>query len=135
MLRKHAIAKKLQDSGIRPTRQRLLIAGYLFDGHDKHFRPEWVFKKLIKDGYNLSLATVYNNLNHFFEAGLITQVNMGTGRGFFDTNTSHHHHFYDEKLDQLFDIDPCDVALEKTPTPPNGQSIEKIEVIFHIKPS
>ena len=55
-------------------------------------------------GVKVSLATVYNTLHQFTEAGLLRQVVVDAARSYFDTNTGDHQHFYHEDEGMLIDI-------------------------------
>ena len=90
--------------------------------------------KIIKNRHNekISLATVYNTIHAFQKKGYLKEINLGNENSFFDTNTSLHHHFYDEQTKELIDINSEEVELKKIPTPPSGKKIEDIEVTFKI---
>ena len=126
--------KKLRNSGLRPTKQRIKICEALFD-RDKtfHFSISDLMK-IIKNRHNekISLATVYNTIHAFQKKGYLKEINLGNENSFFDTNTSLHHHFYDEQTKELIDINSEEVELKKIPTPPSGKKIEDIEVTFKI---
>src|ERR1700733_13722914 len=85
----------LQDAGLRPTRQRMALAALLFDGCDKHMTAEQVHAALRRNRTRVSLATVYNALHQFTEAGLLREVTIDSNSIYFDTNTGSHHHFFD----------------------------------------
>ena len=90
--------------------------------------------KIIQDHHNekISLATIYNTVHSFKKKGYLKEINIGNEMSYFDTNTSSHHHFYDEDTKELTDISSNDVAIKKNPTPPSGKKIESVEVTFKI---
>ena len=90
------VSKLLRRAGLRPTRQRVALAVLLFGSGDRHVTAEMLHEEAVKSGERVSLATVYNALNQFRNAGLLREVVVAPGRSYFDTNTGHHHHFFVE---------------------------------------
>ena len=126
--------EKLRSSGLRPTKQRLKICDILFN-KDKtfHFSISDLMKILQnQDNKKISLATVYNTVHAFQKKGYLKEINIGNDISYFDTNTSSHHHFYDEQTKELIDINSQEVEIKKTPMPPSGKKIDDIEVTFKI---
>ena len=82
---------------------------------------------------SVSLATVYNTLHQFTDAGLLKEIMVDPGRSYFDTNTSHHHHFYCETSGELLDIDGADVTIDLLLEPPSGKEVSGIDVIVRVK--
>ena len=125
--------RRLRDAGLRTTRQRLALAEILFgDGLDRHVTAESLFARAAGMGARLSLATVYNCLHQFTNAGLLRIVTVDSGRAYFDTNLSQHHHFYYERSGELSDIPACDVQLAQLPAAPAGQRISRVDVILRL---
>ncbi len=122
----------LQNSGIRPTKIRLSIAGLLFDGTDKHVTVDNVIEMARLSKIKTSVASVYNTLNQFAAAGLLRRVTVEQGKAFFDTNLSEHHHFFYEDEDRLEDIPMGAIQVEGLPDLPAGRSIKAIEVTVRI---
>jgi Fur family iron response transcriptional regulator len=125
---------KLRNSGLRPTRQRIRICEVLFN-RDKTFQFSINdLKKILQNKFNekISLATVYNTVNAFQKKGYLKEINIGSEISYFDTNTTSHHHFYDEQTKELIDINSQEVEIKKSPIPPSGKKIEGIEVTFKI---
>ena len=112
---------KLRNSGLRPTRQRIRICEVLFN-RDKtfHFSINDL-KKILQTKFNekISLATVYNTVNAFQKKGYLKEINIGSEISYFDTNTTSHHHFYDEQTKELIDINSQEVEIKKSPIPPS----------------
>ncbi len=126
--------EKLRSSGLRPTKQRLKICDILFN-RDKtfHFSISDLMKILQnQDNKKISLATIYNTVHAFQKKGYLKEINIGNDISYFDTNTSSHHHFYDEQTKELIDINSQEVEIKKTPMPPSGKKIDDIEVTFKI---
>ena len=124
-----------QKTGLRTTRQRRAIAQLLFaDGKDRHVTAEWVADALRLQGIQFALGTVYNTLHSFVEAGLLREVS-GVEKGVivFDTNTSEHHHFYDEPNKTLIDIPHGSIDISNLPEAPEGKSISGYDVIIRLK--
>lgn len=128
-------AKILSTAGLRATHPRLCVARILFgDGEDRHVTAEWVAERLDSDGENIVLASVYNTLHAFVSAGLLREVH-GAERGviIFDTNTTPHHHFYNETTKQLTDIPADAVKVLKLPEPPKGAKTVGCEMIIRVR--
>ena len=134
-MKKIDILKKLRTSGLRPTKQRVEIAKFLFE-RDKtfHFTVESLNKLLEKKTSNkFALATIYNTVHAFKSAGHLSEVEVRGKKTYFDTNISNHHHFYDSENSELIDIDSNDVVIQKIPKAPNGKKIKNIEVFINLK--
>ena len=135
MDKKKDLASKLRTSGLRPTKQRIKLAEFLFN-RDKtfHFTVENLDKAINKknSGDKIALATIYNTVHAFKKAGHLKEILIKEGKSYFDTNTSSHHHFYDEVNNELTDIENNKIELKKFPTPPRGKSIKDVNVIINI---
>ncbi|MDE1901836.1 MAG: transcriptional repressor [Alphaproteobacteria bacterium] len=129
------LAALLQGAGVRPTRQRLALAAWLFDGHDKHVTAEQVHDAALKMRAHVSLATVYNTLNNFTTAGLLRQVVIDGGQIYFDTNTGDHYHIFDEEGGYLTDIPAASVPIARLPKLPQGKSLSRIDVVLRVRTS
>ena len=127
-------SQKLQNSGLRPTRQRISLGELLFDGKDRHVTAEWLFEKALIANIPVSLATVYNTLNQFTEAGLLSEVTVDRAKTYFDTNTKRHHHFYNVEDGTLIDIAENAIQIENLPSPPDQMEIEEISLTIKVKP-
>jgi len=80
----------------------------------------------------VSLATVYNALHRFTEAGLLHEVALDNGRTYFDTNISDHHHFFVEGEGRLIDV-VADIGLDRLPTPPKGMEVSSVELMIRVR--
>ena len=127
-------AEKLRQAGLRPTRQRLALARILFAEGDRHVSAEALHAEVLAAGVPVSLATVYNTLNQFTEAGLLREVAVEGNRCYFDTNTSNHFHYFLEDKGQLVDIGTEHVQVTGLPLPPEGTEIDRIDVIVRLRP-
>ena len=126
------IAQLLQGAGLRSTKQRLAVGAMLVDGMDKHVTAEQVFEAARKSRARVSLATVYNTLHQFTEAGLLREVVIDANRVYFDTNIHEHHHFYNVSEGQLMDIPSASVRVDRLPKLPAGTKLQSVEVIVRI---
>jgi Fur family iron response transcriptional regulator len=122
----------LHMAGLRTTRQRVALAQLLFAQH-RHVTAEELFVEATNAGARLSLATVYNTLRHFRDAGLVRELALEGAKTYFDTNTSRHHHFYIEDEHTIIDIPEGAVALRRIPDAPDGMSITGVEVIVRVR--
>ena len=125
---------KLRNSGLRPTKQRIKICEVLFNREKTFHFSISDLRNILQDNHNqkISLATVYNTIHAFKKKGYLKEISIGNDISYFDTNTSSHHHFYDEQTKELIDINSQEVEIRKTPTPPTGKKIEAVEVTFKI---
>ena len=123
---------RLRAVGLRPTRQRMALAHQLFGDGDRHVTAEGLHDLTVAAGVRVSLATVYNTLHQFVRVGLLREVVVDTGRSYFDTNTSEHHHFFHEDTGLLEDISGDEVGLGELPAPPRGTRIGRVDVIIRV---
>ena len=135
MNQKNEIINKLRGSGLRPTKQRILIAKNLFDTNKTfHFTVETLNKKINKNGNEkISLATIYNTVEAFNDAGYLKEILTIKNKRYYDTNIKSHHHFYDEVSRELTDIKYNQVKLSKVPNPPKGKKIKNLEVVIRVQ--
>jgi Fur family transcriptional regulator, iron response regulator len=124
---------RLRAAGLRPTRQRVELVGMLFQGEDRHMTAESLHADAVAAGVQVSLATVYNTLHQFTEAGLLRQVVVDAARSYFDTNTGDHQHFFVEDDGELIDIPGEHITVGGVPTPPKGMAVDRIDVVVRVK--
>ena len=122
----------LSNAGLRPTRQRLALGQLLFLGGHRHVTAEGLYEEAMAANAYLSLATVYNTLNQFTEAGLLRRIAADGIKSFFDTDTSVHPHFYLEGEDMLVDV-ADGLAFTKVPEALPGHEIARLDVIVHLR--
>ena len=128
-------AEWLGSAGLRPTRQRLLLAGLLVgDGLDRHVTAEWLHDAAGRAGEKVSLATVYNTLKAFTQAGLVQEITVDGTRSYFDTRVDDHPHFFWEGDNRLTDAPAEDLTIAKLPEPPEGTEIAKVDVVIRLRP-
>ena len=134
-MKKIDILKKLRSSKLRPTKQRVEIAKFLFEREKTfHFTVESLNKLLIKKSTSkIALATIYNTVHAFERAGHLSEVEVRGNKTYFDTNVSNHHHFYDSENSELIDIDANEIIIQKIPKAPNGKKIKNVEVFINLK--
>ena len=124
---------RLRAAGLRPTRQRAALAGLLFKGHDRHVTAESLHEEVVSLGLKISLATVYNTLHQFTRAGMLRQVIVDAARGYFDTNTGDHQHFFLEEEGRLIDIPGEAISVSGVPTPPVGMAVDRVDVVVRVR--
>ena len=128
------VIERLREAGLRPTRQRLALARLLFGGGDRHVTAEALHGEALGGNIRVSLATVYNTLHQFTDAGLLREVVVEPGRSYFDTNVEDHHHFFSEPAGTLQDIPGHSVVVTGLPLPPAGTQVRRVEVIVRLGP-
>ena len=122
----------LRSAGLRPTRQRQVLAELLFGAGDRHVSAEVLHAEVIGKGEQVSLATVYNTLHQLRAAGLVRELAIDASRAFFDTNTSNHNHFFIEADGKLLDIPGDTIKVDGLPSPPEGMRISHIDVVVRL---
>jgi Fur family iron response transcriptional regulator len=127
-----AIVQRLREAGLRPTRQRVMLGALLFAAEGRHVTAELLYAEAVEANIQLSIATVYNTLNQFTQAGLLRRIGPDGSRSFFDTDTSVHPHFYLVGEDILIDI-PETLVLEQMPEALPGHEISRLDIIIRIR--
>jgi Fur family iron response transcriptional regulator len=129
----HDVKAMLRNVGLRPTRQRMSLGWLLFAKGDRHITAEMLYEEASGAKVPVSLATVYNTLHQFTDVGLLRQVAVDGSKTYFDTNATQHHHFFVEGENALLDIADADVVLGKTPVPPDGYEIARVDVVVRLR--
>jgi Fur family iron response transcriptional regulator len=125
-------AQRLAKAGLRPTRQRLALAGLVFGQGKRHISAESLHDEARRASVPVSLATIYNTLRCFTDRGLLREVLVAPGKIYFDTNDDDHHHFFFESTGELVDIPAEDVVLAKLPASPPGADVARVDVIIRL---
>jgi Fur family iron response transcriptional regulator len=126
------ITNKLRMAGLRPTRQRITLGSLLFGDGDRHVSAEMLHAEALAAGEPMSLATVYNTLHQFTEAGLLRELAIDASKAYFDTNTSNHNHFFMEAEGRLVDIPDGAIRVEGLPEPPEGMKVSHVDVMVRL---
>lgn len=124
----------LAGAGVRPTRQRVALAALLVgDGEDRHVTAEGLYLQARAAGEAVSLATVYNTLRAFSEAGLMSEITVDGSRSYFDTRLDDHPHFYSEETAELSDAPKGDLEIVRLPDAPEGTRITRVDVVIRLR--
>jgi Fur family iron response transcriptional regulator len=126
------VIDRLRNAGLRPTRQRIALAKLLFDGCDRHVTAESLHGEALENTIRVSLATVYNTLHQFTDAGLLREIVVDSHRCYFDTNVDDHHHFFHEESGRLEDIPGDEVVVSRLPQAPAGQTVRRVDVVVRV---
>jgi Fur family transcriptional regulator, iron response regulator len=129
----HDVKARLRQVGLRPTQQRMALAWILFAKGDRHVTAEMLYEEASHARISVSLATVYNTLHQFTDAGLLRQVAVDASKTYFDTNNSAHHHFFVEDNNELMDIAPTNMLVGNMPIPPEGYEIVRIDIVVRLR--
>jgi Fur family transcriptional regulator, iron response regulator len=127
------VFERLRASGLRPTRQRVALCNLIFGAGDRHLSAEELHEEAHKAGEPVSLATVYNTLHQFTDAGLVRPLSGEGQRTYFDTNTSDHHHFFVEADNTMIDIPDGTLTIGNLPEPPEGMEIVNVDVVVRLR--
>ncbi len=124
----------LTNAGVRPTRQRVALAALLVgDGENRHVTAESLHAASQKAGDSVSLATVYNTLKAFCDAGLMQEVMVDGSKSYFDTRTDDHPHFFWEDEARLTDAPADQLEINRLPDAPQGAEISKVDVVIRLR--
>lgn len=124
----------LASADLRPTRQRMTLASLLVgDGKNRHVTAESLFHAASKAGEKVSLATVYNTLKAFCDAGLMREITVDGSKSYFDTNISDHPHFYWEDDQSLSDAAADQLEITKLPEAPAGTEVASVDVVIRLR--
>ena len=124
----------LSGAGLRPTRQRVTLAALLVgDGQNRHVTAESLFALSKDHGEAVSLATVYNTLRAFCDAGLMQEVTVDGSKSYFDTNAHDHPHFYWEDEGRLTDAPADQLIISRVPDAPAGAEIASVDVVIRLR--
>ncbi|MGJ8627635.1 MAG: iron response transcriptional regulator IrrA [Sulfitobacter sp.] len=130
----HTGTRWLEQAGLRPTRQRVTLATLLVgDGNHRHVTAESLFDAAKGQGDAVSLATVYNTLRAFCQAGLLQEVTVDGSKSYFDTNTHDHPHFYWEDEGRLTDAPSEQLVISRLPDAPAGAEIASVDVVIRLR--
>jgi Fur family transcriptional regulator, iron response regulator len=126
---------KLRKTGLRPTRQRVKICKLLYNRETTfHFTINDLFKKISEEvEEKISLATVYNTVHALKTKGYLKEISINTDRSYFDTNISHHHHFFDKSTEELIDLRDEDVEKIQIKKSLLGKKISSVEVLVKVE--
>ena len=128
------VADWLKAGGLRPTRQRLALAGLLVgDGENRHVTAESLFALSGCAGEKVSLATVYNTLRAFCDAGLLNEVVVDGSKSYFDTRIDDHPHFYWEDSHTLTDAPAEELEIAALPRVPDGMAVARVDVVIRLR--
>ena len=131
----HALRRRLQSAQLRPTRQRVALGWLLFAKGNRHVTAEMLFEEAKTVKAPVSMATIYNTLHQFTQAGLLRSIAVEGAKAYFDTNTSPHAHFLNEETGDLMDMPAVDLAGVDMPTPPPGYEVHRVELVVRIRKS
>lgn len=123
----------LRHAGLRPTRQRVSLAELLYSKGDRHISAEHLHEEAVDAEVPVSLATVYNTLHQFTEAGLLREVAIEGNKTYFDTKVSDHDHFFIEGENRVIDIPGEGVGIGKLPAIPDGMEVVRVDVVVRLR--
>ncbi len=134
MLKTMNLIEKLRETGLRPTKQRVKICEILFNREKTfHFTINDLAKKIAEElNEKISLATVYNTVHALQKKGYLKKISINSDKSYFDTNTSVHHHFYDEDTHQLIDCDENEIETVNVKKNITGKKINSVEVLVRV---
>ena len=134
MLKNAEFVDKLRSSGLRPTKQRLKICEVLFNREKTfHFTIDDLAKQISEQlNEKISLATVYNTVHAFKDKGYLKEISINSDKSYFDTNTSIHHHFFDEDTNELIDCEENNIDTINIKNNYTGKKINSVEVLIKV---
>lgn len=127
------LQERLRFAGLRPTRQRIALANLIFSKGDRHLSAEELHEEALGAHVPVSLATVYNTLHQFTQAGMLRILAVEGAKTYFDTNTSDHHHFFVEGENEVIDIPVGSAMVGNLPPVPEGMEIVNVDIIIRLR--
>ena len=124
--------KKIEESGIIPTKQRRVLAKILFEKGNRHISAENLFDEVKREDRKISMATIYNTLKQFTNLGLIREIVVDKNKSLYDTNNKPHYHLYIEDEGKIHDIPTKNINLD-IPSIPACLSLHNIDVIVRVR--
>jgi Fur family transcriptional regulator, iron response regulator len=129
----HDVQTLLRQVKMRPTRQRLALGCLLFGKGDRHLTAEMLYEEAMRAKIAVSLATIYNTLHQFTDAGLLREVSVNGSKANFDTNVSDHHHFHIENDHRLIDFPAAPSVIGIIPDVPEGYEVSRVDVVVRLR--
>jgi Fur family transcriptional regulator, iron response regulator len=123
----------LHEAGLRPTRQRTMLAQLLFAQGDRHLTAEMLHGEAERSGHKVSLATVYNTLNVLAEKGMLREIGVDGSTTYFDTKTGDHHHFFIEGAAEIRDIPMSQISIGRMASIPEGYEISRVDLVVRLR--
>ena len=124
--------KQLINNGIRPTKQRMILAKLLFEKGDRHVSAEDLYEEVKKDNRKIALATIYNSLKQFRKIGLLKELVVDQNKSIYCTNHDKHYHLYIEDEGKLIDIPQENIDLNM-PEIPACLKLHNIDIIIRVR--
>ena len=128
----HKAIKKLENDGLRPTKQRMVLAKLLFEKGKRHVSAEELYDEVRKEDRKISLATVYNTLKQFTKLGIIKEVVVDQNKSLYCNNYKSHYHLYIEDEGKVVDIPTQNINLD-IPSFPACLSLHNVDVIVRVR--
>jgi Fur family iron response transcriptional regulator len=128
-----SLQERLRFAGLRPTRQRVALASLIFSKGDRHLSAEELHEEAQGANVPVSLATVYNTLHQFTQAGMLRILAVEGAKTYFDTNVSDHHHFFVEGANEVIDIPDGSAMVGHLPPVPEGMEIVNVDIIIRLR--
>lgn len=129
----HDVRQRLRRVGLRPTRQRVSLGWVLFAKGDRHVSAEMLYEEAMRERIPVSLATIYNTLRQFTDAGMLRELAIDGSKTYFDTAVHDHHHFVIEDENRVIDIPAREIAVSSLPAPPEGYEIAHVDVVVRLR--
>ena len=126
------VIRKLSNNGIRPTKQRMILAKLLFEKGDRHISAEEIYEEVKKENRKISLATIYNSLKQFTNLGLLKELVVDQNKSIYCTNHDHHYHLYIEDEGKVVDIPKENINLN-IPSIPACLSLHNVDIVVRVR--
>jgi Fur family iron response transcriptional regulator len=124
--------QRLRAAGLRLTKARLMLCKLLFVRKNRHVTAAMLRQEAQQEMTPISLATIYNTLHEFAELGLLRPLKIDGDTCFYDTNLSHHQHFFVDDTCELIDA-PSKIQIKKLPEPPDCYAVDRVDVVIRLR--
>lgn len=129
----HVLRHKLRKANLRPTRQRVALGWLLFAKGNRHVTADMLYEEAMAVRAPVSIATIYNTLNQFTEAGLLREIAVEGSKAYFDTNPTPHAHFLFEDTGAMTDVPAVELGHAALPHAPEGYEIDRVELVIRLR--
>ena len=124
--------RKIEQNGIRATKQRRILAKLIFDKGTRHISADNLLDEVKKENRKISMATIYNTLKQFTSIGILREIVVDQNKSLYCNNKQSHYHLYIEDEGKIVDIPTQNIDLN-IPSMPACLQLHNIDVIVRIR--
>lgn len=128
-------SKDLRKLGLKVTHPRTRVLELLEQSRPRHMTAEDIYRKLVDDGDEIGLATVYRVLTQFEAAGLVLKHNFEGGHAVYELDRGDHHdHMVDIDTGKIIEFENAEIeALQHKIAAEYGYEIEAHALVLYVR--